>query len=79
MNDLSKLKVMRDIWRTESARVISWTTKMTKFDEKVNLRIIELEEIEEQVMIEEDQAVSKTLESFKVEDLEKFWLEKVEN
>jgi hypothetical protein len=53
MNDLNKLKVMRDIWRTESARVISWSTKMTKFDEKVNLRIIELEEIEEQIMVEE--------------------------
>lgn len=47
MNDLNKLKVMRDIWRVESARVISWPNKMTKFDEKVNLRIIELEEIEE--------------------------------
>lgn len=30
-------------------------------------------------MIKEEQVVLKTLETFKVEDMEKFWLEKVEN
>lgn len=74
---------MRDLWKGELAKVVrTWAQKMTKFDERVSLRIIELEEIKEQNMLPELDELTGNDElvmNFKLETVEQFWMNHVKD
>ena len=52
-DSLTHLQLVKNLWDTESARVVTWSAKMNKFQEKLTLRLIELEEIQESNMLKE--------------------------
>ena len=60
-DSLTHLQLVKNLWDQESARVVSWNAKMSKFQERICLRLIELEEIEESNMIKEEQKTTDLL------------------
>ena len=50
-DSLVQLVQIRDMWNHESQRIVTWSQKMNKFQERLALRILELEEIQESDML----------------------------
>ena len=69
-NDIDKLEKIKELWQTESSRVIQWAQKMTKFNDRLSLRLIELEEIKENNMLPEPDLASHTVLEFKIDTAE---------
>lgn len=74
------MRLLKDLWETESARVVTWHAKMNKFQEKLTLRLIELEEIEEANMLKGKSAkIESDLTAYDVSGLEAYFETYVRN
>jgi hypothetical protein len=60
--------MISDLWKKEAQRVVTWSSKMNKFQERLNLRLLELEEMQEMLM-QEPEAVD-CLKVYPIEMLE---------
>ena len=61
-DSLTHLQLVKNLWDQESARVVSWNAKMSKFQERISLRLIELEEIEESNMLKQEEKATDLLQ-----------------
>jgi hypothetical protein len=52
---------------------------MTKFNDRLSLRLIELEEIKENNMLPEPDLVSHQILEFKIETAEQFWIKQIKD
>lgn len=74
-DSLEQLRHLQGLWELETAKVVQSSVKMNKFQEKLSMRLVELEEIFEN----QPGLVDNYENKFEIQDLREFWKQFVED